>query len=270
MTDIPIRQAIVLAAGRGSRMGAACEQLPKALLPLGGRRLIEWNLGALAANGIQRVLLIGGWQAERLAAEIATLEAGLGLEIELRCNLDWARTGVVRSLQCADDWLRGAPSLLVYADCAYAPRSIATALAGHAGGLRVPGDVRWAALWSLRFEHPLADAERWRNEGPRLLQIGGRAQSLAAERAQFMGLVVVDPPAWTQVQEHIGRWQQADGAAGIDRLDMTGLLSRLLDADLAIECVDIDGGWVEVDCEQDLQRIGMALGAPDFAHDFRR
>lgn len=60
------KQAILLAAGPGERMRPLTESIPKPLLPLGGRPLIDHALDRLAAAGVGRVLVNVNWQGERL------------------------------------------------------------------------------------------------------------------------------------------------------------------------------------------------------------
>lgn len=49
--------AFVLAAGRGERMRPLTDVTPKPLLRVGGKRLIEWHLDALAKAGVRRVVI---------------------------------------------------------------------------------------------------------------------------------------------------------------------------------------------------------------------
>lgn len=51
------RKAMIFAAGRGERMRPLTDTTPKPLLMVGGRRLIEWHLQALAAAGIEVVVI---------------------------------------------------------------------------------------------------------------------------------------------------------------------------------------------------------------------
>ncbi len=65
-----MRSAIVLAAGRGERMGAVTERVPKPLLQAGGKPLIEWQLERLAAAGFDDIVInhshLGSLIEERL------------------------------------------------------------------------------------------------------------------------------------------------------------------------------------------------------------
>jgi len=61
---------MLLAAGRGRRMGALTLRQPKPLLPVGGQPLIVRHLERLAAAGVREVIINLSWQAERLRASL--------------------------------------------------------------------------------------------------------------------------------------------------------------------------------------------------------
>jgi MurNAc alpha-1-phosphate uridylyltransferase len=61
---------MVLAAGRGERMRPLTDALPKPLLPIGGRPLIEWHLERLGRAGIREVAINTSWLGERLRATL--------------------------------------------------------------------------------------------------------------------------------------------------------------------------------------------------------
>lgn len=256
------RQAVLLAAGRGSRAGALCAQRPKALLPLAGRSLLERSVEALCAVGIERLCLVGGWQLEALQAFVevqAPVLRARGFALELIEQPRWAETGPVGSLCAAEPLLLAAPTLVLYGDCAYAAAPLETVLAAYAGGLCVPGDRQWAALWSQRFAAPLEDAERWRSARGRLLDIGGRAESLDRESAQFMGLCLIDPTVWHALRA-------CAAPAEFERLDFTRLFAAALLQGQRIDCVEVDGGWLEVDSAADLSLYEQLMHAHGAAH----
>jgi MurNAc alpha-1-phosphate uridylyltransferase len=58
-------KAIVLAAGRGERMRPLTDHTPKPLLEVGGKRLIEWHLLALARAGVREVVVNTAWLEDR-------------------------------------------------------------------------------------------------------------------------------------------------------------------------------------------------------------
>ncbi len=70
MTRTPASRAVLLAAGRGTRLGAITANYPKALLQVGGRPVIVHILDGLAATGIRDVTIVTGHFAALLEAEI--------------------------------------------------------------------------------------------------------------------------------------------------------------------------------------------------------
>ena len=61
---------MILAAGRGERMRPLTDRVPKPLLEVGGRSLIEWLLGALARAGFREVVVNHAWLGEQIPAAL--------------------------------------------------------------------------------------------------------------------------------------------------------------------------------------------------------
>ena len=62
--------AVVLAAGRGTRMGALTASTPKPLLAVAGRPLIEHVLGGFAAAGVRRAVVVTGYLGDAVEAAL--------------------------------------------------------------------------------------------------------------------------------------------------------------------------------------------------------
>ena len=60
-------KAVILAAGKGTRMGDLTQEIPKPMLRVQGRPILEHILEGLLAAGIRDVCLITGWRAVLLA-----------------------------------------------------------------------------------------------------------------------------------------------------------------------------------------------------------
>lgn len=68
---LPVK-AMVLAAGLGKRMRPLTETMPKPMVPVGGRPLIDWGLDALAVAGVREAVVNVHYLPEQLTAYLAT------------------------------------------------------------------------------------------------------------------------------------------------------------------------------------------------------
>ena len=97
-----IRQAVILAAGKGDRLHPYTLQVPKPLLEIKGERSIETIISALHRNGVTEIWIVTGFCAE----QFAFLEDIPG--IHLLYNPDYALTNNMTSLYTARDHLEDA------------------------------------------------------------------------------------------------------------------------------------------------------------------
>jgi choline kinase len=230
-------RALVLAAGRGSRMGALTEAKPKCLTELAGRTLLSLQRRALAQAGAHTHGIVTGYRADLLAAD----------DLVAFHNARWAETNMVASLACAEAWLVDAPCLVSYADIFYPAETVRRLMRADAP-LALAFDPDWLVSWAGRFADPLSDAETFRLDGGRVVEIGRRPRSIEEVQGQYMGLLRFTPEAWTLAQG-----VRADLPPDRrDRLDMTSLVSALIARGLHVAAVPTAPGWGEIDSASDL------------------
>ncbi|MET0336279.1 MAG: sugar phosphate nucleotidyltransferase [Caulobacter sp.] len=63
-----MKQCVILAGGRGTRLGALSEHLPKPLQPVAGRPFLAHLFAKAALSGFSEILLLAGFKAEAVAA----------------------------------------------------------------------------------------------------------------------------------------------------------------------------------------------------------
>lgn len=66
----PVRHAILLAGGRGTRLGSLTEQVPKPLLPVAGEPFLFHAVRHLARNGVTDIVVSTGYQAGKIAGAL--------------------------------------------------------------------------------------------------------------------------------------------------------------------------------------------------------
>ncbi len=232
-------RGVILAAGRGSRMGTLGDDRPKCLVELGGRPLLDRQIAALRRGGVEEIGIVRGYRAEMLNSP----------GLSYFDNERWAQTNMVMSLAAASAWLRSGPVIVSYADIFYRGELV-RALANASGALVISYDRAWRQLWTRRFADPLLDAETFRiGATGELLEIGAKTPRIEDIEGQYMGLLKFTPAAWSAVEALLAALDQPIR----DRLDMTGLLRRLLaERKVPIATLATEGQWGEIDNQGDV------------------
>ena len=232
-------KAIILAAGRGSRMKDLTDDRPKCMVELDGETLLSRQIRALRSGGASEIAIVTGYRREMLADRA---------DREFH-NPRWAETNMVSSLAAAAEWLQEASCIISYSDIFYGVDAVRQ-LAESFAPLAITYDPNWQDLWTRRFGDPLLDAETFRiSDDGRILEIGQRPSKLNEIEGQFMGLLKFTPEAWhvlNTVRDTI-----SDDTR--DKLDMTGALQRIIESgNIDVTGIPHSGDWGEVDSVQDL------------------
>ena len=113
------RTAVILAAGRGIRMGARGRLMPKGMIPMGDSTLMQRSVALLQERGIGQVRIVTGHLQEQYVAAFAG-QAG----VTLVHNPDYATSGSLRSLVVGLDGVTG-PVIVLESDLIYETAALA-------------------------------------------------------------------------------------------------------------------------------------------------
>src|SRR3990167_8518321 len=178
-------KAIILAAGRGSRLKDLTEDRPKCLNQIGGRTLLEWQLSALRSGGVYEIIIVAGYRSDMLSKYNA----------KIIYNENWETTNMVRSLMCAENEIKQ-PVIVSYSDILYSAE-VVTSLCLQEKDAVVVYDTNWRELWESRFDNPLEDVESFKiNSDGTIQDIGLPVTGLEDVQGQYIGLMLYTPVAY--------------------------------------------------------------------------
>jgi choline kinase len=241
VATVPVRDALVLAAGNGDRFRNRTRQ-SKLLQPLLGQPLILRTLETARDAGVRSVEIVLGYQADALRAVIAR-GAPLGVSIRFSTNPNWHLENGVSVL--AARHVRGRRFALLMGDHLFEARVLnrllTTKTADDESLLAVDRRPAAAAV--------AAEATKVRIEGTRITAIG---KDLDAYDALDTGLFVCAPLLFDALE--------ASCAAGDTTL--SGGIRRLAERGL-MRGVDIgDAAWHDIDTMADLAAAESVLAEP--------
>ena len=231
-------RAIILAAGRGSRMAALTDHNPKCLIKFRNKTLLRWQIDALLAGGVSDIAIVTGYKCEQF------------IDIGYRQfhNPRWSSTNMVSSLSYASEWLTSEPCIVSYSDIFYEASAI-SALLASSFPISITYDPNWLKIWQARFKNPLDDAESFViNDKNIVLDIGDKCDDISSIQGQFMGLLKFTPAGWSSVV----RLRDSLPPSTQDSMHMTGTLQHLISSNVTVHAIPYNGMWGELDSQHDL------------------
>jgi choline kinase len=242
-------KAVIIGAGRGSRLGPKTAEVPKALVPVMGRPILDWVLEALEDAGVRRrdVVFIGGYAENAVRARYG--------DLTFVTNRGWAENNILLSLLSARDHLRDG-FLSTYADIVYEADVVRKLLASHER-ITVGCDTAWRRRYVDRSQHPETDAEKLRAQGTRVVEFGRRIPSEEAT-GEFIGVMRLSEAG---AAEFLAAFDKAEASYGgglfregrtFERAYLIDLLQEMLESGSEMHRVDTAGGYMELDTLEDL------------------
>lgn len=254
-------KAIIVAAGRGRRLGVETDAIPKCMVKVAGRAILHRQLDALRAAGVDDVVVVRGYRGDLIAAPPD------GLPLRFVENPAWAENNILTSLFFAESEMRDG-FLFSYSDIVFAPEH-ARALAETIGPVTLVVDRRWREAYEGRILHPVSEAELARVEGSgaaaAVTCVGKRLVSAEEAAGEFIGLARFSPEGaaalsavWREALAR-GRGTPFGAAASLDQAYLSDGLNALPAHGVTLRPLFIDGRWREIDTEEDLARAEKAI-----------
>lgn len=113
-------QAIIMAAGKGSRLGNLTEDKPKSFLEINGLKLIEYNIALLHAYGIRDIIIVTGYQTKKMEEFAQNIEG-----VKCIYNPFYEMVNVLGSFYMAQEYLQE-DTIYMHADTLCAPEILET------------------------------------------------------------------------------------------------------------------------------------------------
>ncbi len=241
-------RAAILAAGQGTRLLPLTATMPKCLLRVGSRSIIEHELNGLLELGVSEVLILTGFQADALEEQLGAQFGKMTLRYARAANFRTANNAA--TLQLAADFL-------------------------GRGGILLEGDVVWGRNCQQRLSsclHAASSGITWMaspfqagQDGSVLVTAaGGQVRSMEIVRPgstlppgqlwKSGGLLLLDEPAAQCLFRHLDAEDPVTTAKYFDVVIAEHI------ADFSIRVLPIDAGdWAEIDTADDLRRAAEVM-----------
>ena len=225
--------AVVLAAGRGTRMGEMTSETPKPMLPVRGRPMLEHVLDGLAAAGVGRYLMVVGYRRETIERHFRHWRLPLEFRVQERAD------GTGSAARLARDFTGSAPFLLTFGDILCEPAAYL-----RCGRILEQHPATAAVLGVRDVDDP------WR--GAAVYEVAGRItrvvekppRGTSATRWNSAGLFALRPIVF----DYLDRLQPS----ARNEYELTSAWELMLADGLELRIAPVEGAWRDVGRPEDL------------------
>lgn len=203
--------ALILAAGNGSRLAACSPELPKPLVPLQGKPLLEHVMAGACEAGIEKFVIVVGYQGRKIR-EWYEDRPFAGVSVSWVENPDYRKMSNGVSALCAKDLIHE-PFLLLMADHIFDPATVKALLAQPLA----EDEVILAVDRKIEAVFDLDDATKVRLQGNRIVDIG---KNLQRYNALDSGMFLCQPALFECLESAMmnGDCSLSDGLRVLGRL----------------------------------------------------
>lgn len=241
-------QAIIIGAGRGSRLMPTTADTPKCFAEVAGRSILDWSLDAFRQNGVDNICFIGGYQIDKVRERHP--------ELTFRHNDDWPNNNILASLFYAED-LMDEPFVCCYSDTLFSPQAVEIALASD-DDIALVVDTDWLARYEHRSEHPTDDAEKVTTQNGAVTRIH-REIAEADAYGEYIGMAKFSAAGAARLKRHYHRCREQHAgqpfreAKTFEKAYKIHLLQEMIEAGERMAHADTPGHYIEIDTQEDFE-----------------
>ncbi len=189
-----VSRAVVLAAGRGTRMMPLTANCPKPLLPVAGQPILERILRGLRKAGITDAVIVHGYRKEMIEDYFGD---GARVAMRLRYRAQDPPNGTAGALLQVEDLCGDAPFVLHWGDILISPSNYPAVLADF--HTTPPPAIVEGLNW---MDDPSAGAAVYRGDGNRVTRIIEKpAPGTSTTNWNNAGVFVLSPRIWPYVKQ---------------------------------------------------------------------
>jgi dTDP-glucose pyrophosphorylase len=245
-TNVSLQRAVLLAAGRGKRLGTLTADRPKPMVPVCDKPVLEHILLGMRAAGLTDFLFVVGYRAEIVAAHFSD---GARWNVRITYTYQEVPKGTGAALAHGRDFAGNAPILVSYADILTDPAHYREMAVDYAS-------APCAALIGINpVDDPAAGAAVYR-EGNRVVQVVEKPPPGTAQSAwNVAGVSVYSPSIWPAL-ENLKPSPRGE-------LELTDALSALIASGEEVRAYEMRGFWSDVGTPEALAEAEQrtAIGA---------
>ena len=237
---------IILAAGMGTRLLPETQNIPKGMVKLFDKSLIEIQIDIFKKCGIDDISIVTGYLAEKINFQ----------SINYFKNENFSTTSGNESLYCAKQKLND--TIICYADLVF-DISIIKKMVDFNGDIGIAVESDWKSRYTGRTLHPISEVDNVLfDESGKIIELRKNIQKSNSNIGEFLGVMRLSSNGsslflkrFSELKEsHVGAFH---GSPSLKQSIIPDMIQELIDLGTNVKPVMVSEKWVEIDTPEDLE-----------------
>jgi len=228
-------KSVILAAGRGSRLGKLTDDKPKTLIEFKGKKLLSNTISILDYFfKPSDIFVVTGYKSNQIQKNWQNCIF----------NPFWNEMNIGSSILSVKHFLEFEPVLFIYSDIYFEKQALIEIV--NSKNTSLVSVANWRRIWEKRFSQPEKDLESFKlNKDGYLIEIGRKNPEIDKIDGQFSGIFSIFPDDWKLLS--------GLGENFIAKSDTTSLINKLISLGTNPKTFQYSGIWAEIDSASDIE-----------------
>tara|TARA_B100000929_G_scaffold97620_1_gene76651 strand:- start:1739 stop:2488 length:750 start_codon:yes stop_codon:yes gene_type:complete len=241
-------KAIIISAGSATRLKPHTKKLPKGLLNINGKTIMDRQIKILRNNGINDIIIITGPHKEQFRYD----------EVRFVNDLEYEKHDVLFSLMVAKNEIKG-EVITIYSDVLF-DEDILQQIIKSKVDIGIAIEMNWEKNYENRTEHPKSEADNVIIENNTIVEIKKNIPKILENQkdGEFIGIMKFSEKGSERFVMEFNRVEKIKpqpfhDASIFEKSYLTDMIQELIDQNIPVEPIFINGDWCEIDTFQDLE-----------------
>ena len=239
---------IIIAAGSSTRLEKETTDIPKGLLKINDKSIIEIQLDLFKKNQLSDITIITGPNKQKFEFE----------NVNYTHDNEFQNHDVLGSLMASKSIMND-DILTSYSDIVF-DENVLHSVLDFKGDIGIAVDLNWGKKYGARTQHPKSEADNVLMENNKILKIKKNITESNPKQnlGEFIGLMKLSKngaKVFIEKFNHLMKFHEGKfhNAPSIKKAYLTDMLQELIDSEIVVAPIIINGKWYEIDTLQDLQ-----------------
>lgn len=241
-------KAIILAAGIGSRLKKYTKDLPKGMLEVLNKSLIEHQIEIYRSLGINDISIITGFKSETIKFN----------GIRYFHNKNYKTTNMIETLMVARE-IFDEDIIISYSDILFT-KELMQSLISNKNEIVITADSHWKKYWNFRYDTTEFDLEEFSIENKRVLALGQELNNSSNLEYRYVGTLKFKKGSLARILEIYDNKKKDNSYWGNSGKPfiygyMTDFIQEIIDRGVPVFPDIVNRGWLEFDTVDDYERV---------------